>query len=128
MIRKLTAKSSLDSLRREAKRWLKAVRESEPEALARLKQSLPRAGATPGVREIQQALAREYGAVSWAALKLQLIDAALARALHAAAWTDSLPVARLLVERGAAVACDRKFNATPLGWASYLGSNNSSIT
>lgn len=83
MIRKLTAKSGLDSLKREARRWLKAVRAGEPEAFARLKQALPRAGAASGLREIQQALAREHGAESWAALKLQLADEALARRTHA---------------------------------------------
>jgi hypothetical protein len=83
MIRKLTAKSSLDSLRREAKRWLKAIRAGDPEALARLKQALPRAGAALGLREIQQALAREHAVESWAALKLQLADESLARRTHA---------------------------------------------
>lgn len=82
MVRKLTAKSSLDSLRREAKRWLKAVRAGEPKALARLQQALPRAGAASGLREIQQALAREHDAESWAALKEQLADEALARRTH----------------------------------------------
>ena len=82
MIRKLTAKSSLDSLKKEARRWLKAVRAGESAALARLKQALPRAGAAAGLREIQQALAREHGAESWAALKLQLADEALARRSH----------------------------------------------
>jgi uncharacterized protein len=83
MIRKLTAKSSLDSLRREAKRWLKAVRAGEPTALSRLKLVLPRADASVGLREVQQALAREFGAESWAALKLQLSDEALTRRTHA---------------------------------------------
>ena len=83
MIRKLTAKSSLDSLKTEAKRWLKAVRAGEPEALARLKQALPGSGAAAGLREIQQALAREFGVESWAALRLQLADDALARRTHA---------------------------------------------
>jgi uncharacterized protein len=83
MIRKLTAHSSLESLKKEAKRWLKELRAGDPEALARLKQVLPGAGATPGLREIQQALAREFGAESWAALKLQLADQALARRTHA---------------------------------------------
>lgn len=83
MIRKLTAKSSLDSLKKEAKRWLKALRAGEPEAVARLKQALPQAGKDPGLREIQQALAREHGAESWVALKLLLADEALARRTHA---------------------------------------------
>jgi ankyrin repeat protein len=83
MIRKLTARSSLDSLRKEAKRWLAALRSADPNAIARLKQILPGAGPTPGLREVQQALAREHGFESWAALKLQLADEALARRTHA---------------------------------------------
>jgi uncharacterized protein len=83
MIRKLTVRSSLDALKKEAKRWLNALRASDPEALARLKQVLPGATPTPGLREVQQALAREYGFESWAALKLQLADEALARLTHA---------------------------------------------
>jgi ankyrin repeat protein len=83
MVRKLTAKSSLDSLKKAAKRWLKALRAGEPAAFARLKQAWPHAGTNPGLREIQQALAREHGAESWAALKLHLADEALARRTHA---------------------------------------------
>ena len=83
MIRKLTSKSSLDSLKKAAKRWLKSLRAGEPEALARLQQVLPHANTGSGLREIQQALAREHGFASWAALKLQLLDQALARRTHA---------------------------------------------
>ena len=83
MIRKLTSKSSLDSLKKAAKRWLKSLRAGEPEALARLQQVLPQADTGSGLREIQQALAREHGFASWAALKLQLTDEALARRTHA---------------------------------------------
>jgi hypothetical protein len=83
MIRKLTAHSSLESLKKEAKRWLKELRAGDLEALARFKQVLPGASVAPGLREIQQALAREFGAESWAALKLQLADQALAFRTHA---------------------------------------------
>lgn len=82
MIRKLTAQSSLDSLKKEAKRWLKALRSQDPAALERLQRSLPESGADAGLREVQQALAREHGADSWATLKLQLADEALARRTH----------------------------------------------
>ncbi len=95
MIRKLTAKSSLDSLRKEARRWLRAIRTGNREALARLKQALPRASAASGLREIQQALAREHGAASWGALKLQLADEALARLTHAERLAEFLEYAIL---------------------------------
>lgn len=83
MIRKLTARSSLESLKKDAKRWLHALREADPVALTRLQQVLPGAGPTSGLRDVQQALAREYGFESWAALKLQLDDQALAGRTHA---------------------------------------------
>ncbi len=83
MLRQLTVRSSLDSLKKEAKRWLNAVRDADPDALARLKQALPSASLSPGLREIQQALAREHGFESWAALKQHLADEALARRTHA---------------------------------------------
>lgn len=83
MIRKLTARSSLDSLKKEAKRWLNALRDSDPDAIARLNHVLPGASTTPTLREVQQALAREYGFGSWTALKLHLADEALARRTHA---------------------------------------------
>jgi ankyrin repeat protein len=83
MIRQLTANSSLDSLKKEAKRWLKTLRGHDPEALARLQQVLPQADITSGLREIQQALAREHGVDSWATLKQQLADEALVRRTHA---------------------------------------------
>jgi len=44
------------------------------------------------------------------------------RALHVAAWADSVPIARLLIERGAEIdPRDRKYDATPLSWAIHLG-------
>jgi ankyrin repeat protein len=43
------------------------------------------------------------------------------RALHAAVWTDSVPIVQLLVGRGAEIDVrDRKFDGTPLSWAIHL--------
>ena len=64
--------SSLDNLRKEAKRWLKALRAGDPDARARLRQAWPDAPAAPGLRDIQHALARERGHESWVALKAAL--------------------------------------------------------
>jgi uncharacterized protein len=61
--------ADLEALRRTARRWLKAIRAGDAEALARLEKVLPRHGARPGLREVQQALAREHGFASWAQLK-----------------------------------------------------------
>jgi len=57
------------ALRKQAKKWLSALRAGDAEALVRLERVLPRHGAQPVLREVQQALAREHGFASWAALK-----------------------------------------------------------
>ena len=61
--------AGFDAPRKQAKRWLASLRAGDPEALARLAQVLPRHSAAPGLREVQQALAREHGFASWAQLK-----------------------------------------------------------
>jgi len=107
MSRALTAKTTLDHLRKDAKRWLKAVRAGDPAARARLKSAWPAAPAEPGLRDIQQALAREYGQENWIALKAALDDLALARkgrdeqielALRSG-WDGDVRAARRLLQR-----------------------------
>lgn len=63
---------SLNNLKKEAKRWLRAVRSNDPEARARLERAYPAAGVAPVLRDVQHALAIEYGYKDWAALKLAL--------------------------------------------------------
>jgi len=83
MQRKLTPATTLDSLRREAKRWLKALREHEPEARRRLQNACPKPAGTPVLRDAQHALAREHGFDSWKELKLALQQAARSRTREA---------------------------------------------
>ncbi|HVL67502.1 MAG TPA: hypothetical protein VM364_09590 [Vicinamibacterales bacterium] len=61
--------STLDNLKKEAKRWLKALRANEPSARARLRAAWPEARQEPVLRDLQHALAREHGFESWQALK-----------------------------------------------------------
>ena len=68
MPRRLKSTTSLDTLRKEARRWLKAVGAGDRDAQDRLTRVIARAGRVP-LRVVQQALAREYGFESWAALK-----------------------------------------------------------
>ena len=75
MNRKLSSASSLDVLRLEAKRWLKALRANDPAARARLEKIFRTVPTDLGLREIQHALALEYGCESWSALKLALAKA-----------------------------------------------------
>jgi ankyrin repeat protein len=66
--------STLDNLRKEAKRWLKALRNGDPSARQRLRLAHPSAPADSGLREIQHALARERGHAHWRALKAAALE------------------------------------------------------
>ncbi|MGH7721097.1 MAG: ankyrin repeat domain-containing protein [Gemmatimonadaceae bacterium] len=107
MSRKLTPQSSLENLKREAKRWLKALRQNDPDARARLARAHPDAPASPGLRDVQHALAREHGLPGWTALKEELArhgpdapatsrDAAIQGLLAAAERGDAARVSELL--------------------------------
>src|ERR1700761_6506764 len=73
-IRSLTAKSNLDVLRREARRWQKAIVAGDADAIARLQRAMPGHAGAATLREAQQALAREHGFANWAALRQDLED------------------------------------------------------
>ncbi len=62
-------RARFDALRKQARRWLRALQQGDPAARARLTTALPGHGDPPVLREVQQALAREQGFESWAALK-----------------------------------------------------------
>jgi hypothetical protein len=63
---------SLDSLKNEARRWLRGLHAADPDARARLRAALPEAPAAPTLRDVQLALAREHGFQGWPALKRAL--------------------------------------------------------
>ena len=84
MPRTITSATSLDHLRKEAKRWLKALRAGQPDARARFERVWPAAPVDPVLRDVQHALALEYGHESWIALKNAL----------AAVRVESAPPAR----------------------------------
>ena len=69
MSRALTAAITLESLKKEAKRWLKALRAHDESSRARLHRAFPKAPAQPGLRDVQHALALEHGLAGWTALK-----------------------------------------------------------
>jgi hypothetical protein len=80
MSRRLTPQTTVDNLKKEAKRWLKALRSQDPDALARIGRSHPKAPAAPTLRDVQHALAREHGFADWMELK----QALAAQFVHAA--------------------------------------------
>ena len=72
MPRRITPTSTLENLKREAKRWLKALRENAGDAHTRLERALSIAPERPTLRDVQHALAREHGLSGWTELTQQL--------------------------------------------------------
>ncbi|HYN81672.1 MAG TPA: ankyrin repeat domain-containing protein [Gemmatimonadaceae bacterium] len=69
MSRQLTSRSTLENLKREAKRWLKELHANNAEARSRFDQAFPSAPTEPTLRDVQYALAREHGFSGWADVK-----------------------------------------------------------
>ncbi|MEO7501227.1 MAG: ankyrin repeat domain-containing protein [Gemmatimonadaceae bacterium] len=69
MSRQITPASTLENLKREAKRWLKELRANVKEARSRLERVFPDAPPEPTLRDVQHALAREHGLAGWSELK-----------------------------------------------------------
>jgi hypothetical protein len=65
----ITPRTTLEHLKREAKRWLKALQANERDAIERLRRALSTIPAFPTLRDVQRALAREHGFPGWTALK-----------------------------------------------------------
>jgi len=82
--RELTPRSTLETIRRQAKRWLKEIEAGDAEALARFRKLIPNHAGAAKLREVQHALARDYGLASWAALKQELAAREAAARGHAA--------------------------------------------
>jgi ankyrin repeat protein len=76
MPRRLTPRSTLDNLKKEAKRWLKALRANVGDARSRFQRALPNAPALPTLRDVQHALAIEHGFPGWTELKNQISKSA----------------------------------------------------
>lgn len=72
MPRQITPATSLENLRKQAKRWLKELHANDPDARVRFERAYPTAPQNPVLRNVQHALAREYGHKSWNRLKQAL--------------------------------------------------------
>ena len=134
---------TLENLRKEAKRWLKALRAGEAVARARLGRAWPSAPAAPGLRDVHHALARERGHENWTALKTHLGAATASKKagaeadpaalfLEFACWDHHTHGAgdhrmhdraahRHLAQHPEIDAIDQEFRSTPLGLAARWG-------
>jgi hypothetical protein len=72
MTRRITPQTTLDVLKKEAKRWLKELRANNAKARARFERAYAKAPAHPGLRDVQHALAVEYGFPGWTPLRRAL--------------------------------------------------------
>src|SRR4051812_5859859 len=68
MARSITPATSVENLRKDAKRWLKAIRAGDAAARARYERVRPAAPPDPGLRDVQHAIALEYAQESWESL------------------------------------------------------------
>ena len=122
-MRVLTPRTKLESLRKEAKRWLKALRAGNAEAAGRLKAAYPEAPAAPGLRDVQHALALEYGHAGWSALKAALTDLTRPResnvdrldTLLRHGWTGQTKAAERIIARHPELATHDLFTAATCG-------------
>lgn len=123
MSRTLTPESSLETLKKEAKRWLKALRAGDALARSRLVAITPAAPANPSLRDVQLALAREHGLNGWAALRTALDDLAMARRSVAervdivlrSAWGGDADAAARILTRWPEIATHDPFIAVATG-------------
>ena len=69
--------SSLDNLRKAAKRWLRELRAGDAAARARLQRAYRDAPPAVTLRDVQRALALERGYDSWGALKNAVASSAI---------------------------------------------------
>lgn len=126
MSRSLSSDSSLETLKKEAKRWLKAIRSGDARARARLAAALgaSAAPAEPSLRDVQLALAREHGLSGWSALRQALEDLALAKqtnaeradlVLRSAQWGGDWKAASRILTRWPELAGHSLFTAVVSG-------------
>ncbi len=73
----LPRRRTLESLKKEAKSWLDALGQGSADARTRLRLALPKPIATPTLRDVQHALAREQGFPGWSDLKRSLESGSL---------------------------------------------------
>lgn len=131
MTRPISQRTTVSVLKQDAKRWLRALRENDAAAHHRLREAWPQAPSDPVLRDVQHALAREYGQVSWVALLEQLSDLAVerqgrsewVRAILSHGWDGDVRVARRLAARHPELAQDSIFAAAAMGDVTAVASH-----
>lgn len=123
MPRQVSSRTTVPLLKQEAKRWRSALCRGDAAAQQRLRAIWPEAPADPTLRDVQHALAREYGAPGWVALLDRLADIALERqsraqwvdAILSHGWTGDVTTARRIAARSPELSTDSLFTAAAMG-------------
>lgn len=129
--RSLSMKSTPDVLKQDAKRWLAALRSGDDAARQRLTAAWSAAPKDPSLRDVQHAIAREYGFVDWKAMLAALDDLALDRQSHTErvdsvlrhGWDGDRVLAQRLVQRYPEIVRDSIYTAAMCGdveWVSTM--------
>jgi Leucine Rich Repeat (LRR) protein len=72
MPRRITPRTTVEHLKTDAKRWLRALRANDGEARERIRRAFPDAPESPTLRDVQHALALEHGYPGWTSLVQRL--------------------------------------------------------
>lgn len=112
----LPPRRNLDSLKKEAKRWLRAIGAGDSDARARLARAVPDAPARPTLRDVLHALAREHGFAGWtllkAAIERQSEEAAAAGVAARAQYEEKAEALLDAYRTGTAEAMERHYRHT----------------
>ncbi len=82
MPRQLTSTTTLDNLKREARRWLNALRQNDAAAHERFQRAYPKHAGEPVLRDLQHALACEFAFENWKELKSAIQREAVSRTIE----------------------------------------------
>ncbi|MGV3707274.1 MAG: ankyrin repeat domain-containing protein, partial [Gemmatimonas sp.] len=96
MARQLSNESSLENFKREAKRWLRALRDNDSAARDRFVAVSTRPPGDVTLRDVQHAIAREYGFDGWTALVAKVSEIESRRRLLASEPTADESAERVL--------------------------------
>jgi len=110
-----TSHRSLESFKREAKRWLAALQRHDSDARARFTNAHPAAASAPPVptlRDVQLALAREQGFAGWTDLKAAVERRTNNRALALAAYEEMAQALLEAYRTGTPEAMERHYALT----------------
>jgi hypothetical protein len=103
---------TFETLKKDAKRWLAEIDAGDADAIARFRRILPQGPASPALRDVQLAVAREQGFDGWTALKRALEPDPSATAATLAQYDDMVDALLEAYRTGTPEAMERHYRYT----------------